>query len=401
MRPFTRAIMLAALAACGTEPDAIPPAVALAQHHVPPRFRVVVLSSTLGGGRSRGSSIDDRGAVVGYSNLPGDTLRHAVRWRHGARRDLGTLGGPNSSVQWHGQNDRGTIVGISELRATDPLGEAWSCSAFFPSVTHHVCRGFVWEDGVMTRLPTLGGHNGYATGVNNRGQVVGWAETRVHDPTCNRPQVLQFRAAIWESARGRTTPLRPLPGDSTSAATAINDLGQVVGISGECDVAVGRFSARHAVLWDHGRVTDIGNLGGTSWHTPTAINQGGDIVGFSNPDLPGDAAGEFLAHAFLRVAGRRIRDLGTLAGDETSQALGINARRQVVGVSTAADGTSRAFFWDNGVMTDLNGALVGAGPGGRLLSARDITDDGRITGDVLLPNGTTAAFLAIPAGGRP
>jgi uncharacterized membrane protein len=102
----------------------------------------------------------------------------------------------------------------------------------------------------MTALqPFPGGYSSYATGVNNKGQVVGWAENGVHDPTCNTFfQILQFRAAIWQP-NGTMQELPPLPGDTTSAAVAINDLGQVVGISGDCGVAVGSVSARHAVLW--------------------------------------------------------------------------------------------------------------------------------------------------------
>ena len=38
----------------------------------------------------------------------------------------------------------------------------------------------------MTRLPTLGGTHGFATGTNNLGQTVGWAENTVLDPTCSR-----------------------------------------------------------------------------------------------------------------------------------------------------------------------------------------------------------------------
>ncbi|PYJ70639.1 MAG: hypothetical protein DME75_08930 [Verrucomicrobia bacterium] len=48
-----------------------------------------------------------------------------------------------------------------------------------------------------------------------------------------------------------------IPGDTSGAATAINDNGQIVGISGICDQAVGRHTARHAVLWENGTVTDI------------------------------------------------------------------------------------------------------------------------------------------------
>jgi len=367
-----------------------PPAQA-GQDHGPIVYHVARLPS-LGGTASAGSSINNRGWVAGFSNLPGDQTRHATLWRHRSILDLGTLGGPNSSVAWPVKNNQGVIAGIAETASLDPLGEAWSCSAFFPGdPTGHTCLGFVWKAGRMRALPTLGGNNGFAAGVNQRGQVVGWAENTVHDPTCNPPQVLQFRAVLW-GPRGRTRQLPPLGGDTVTAATAINDRGQVVGISGICDNAVGRFSARHAVLWEHGAVTDIGNLGGVAWHTPMAVNQRGDIVGFSN--LPGDAGGRFNAHAFLWTKRDGITDLGTLPGDTTSQALGINARRQVVGVSCGTSGC-RAFLWEHRVMTDLN-ILVAPGFSGQLTSAGDINNAGMITGEALdRETGERRAFTAV------
>lgn len=250
----------------------------------------------------------------------------------------------------------------------------------------------------MTPMPTLGGYNSFATGVNNRGQVVGWAETTVEDPTCNAEdgdQVLQFRAVVWEPKMDTIRELPPLPGDSTSAATAINDRGQVVGISGDCDVAVGRFSARHAVLWDRGRVIDLGNLGGVSWHTPMAINQRGDVVGFSNP--PGDDDGAFQVQAFLWTRKDGIDSLGTLPGDATSQALGINERRQVVGLSRGPDG-SRAVIWQDGGLTDLN-TLAPDYPG-HLIYAGNINNKGEITGAARdAETGATVAFIATPIRG--
>jgi probable HAF family extracellular repeat protein len=397
MRNLPYVVLLAALAGCGNETRVTQPAEALAVHERPdPRYRVIKISSSLGGGASRGSSINARGWVAGFSNLSGDGSRHATLWRQGALIDLRTLGGPNSNVQWHGLNGRGMVVGIAETAEPDTLGQEWSCSAFFPTVTGRICLGFVWEDGRMQALPTLGGINGYAAGVNDRGQVVGWAETPVHDPTCSAPQVLQFRAVLWEPRKHRKRELRPFPGDSTSAATAINNRGQAVGISGECDVAVGRFSARRAVLWENGRVRDIGDLGGTSWHTPTAISDRGDIVGFSNPDLPGDADGAFLARAFLWTRQHGIRKLDSLPGEATSQARGINSRRQVVGVSTSAAGVSRAFLWEKGVTRDLND-LVPPGFADSLVSAQDINEAGEITGTLLeLSTGRTMTFVAVP-----
>ncbi|HET9515535.1 MAG TPA: hypothetical protein VFO95_16505 [Gemmatimonadales bacterium] len=53
---------------------------------------------------------------------------------------------------------------------------------------------------------------------------------------------------LWEPRKGTRRPLQPLPGHSASAATAINERGEAVGISGECDQAVGRKSAIDAVL---------------------------------------------------------------------------------------------------------------------------------------------------------
>src|SRR6266478_4061042 len=154
---------------------------------------------------------------------------------NGRRIDLGTLGGPNSGVIRPVKNDRGMISGIAETDGADPLGERWSCSAFFPSRAGKTCRGVVWERGAIRALPTLGGSNGFATGSNNRRQVVGWTETTLHDPTCVPPQVLQFRPVIWGPGRDQIEMLPSLPGDSVGSATAINDRSQVVGISGICE----------------------------------------------------------------------------------------------------------------------------------------------------------------------
>jgi probable HAF family extracellular repeat protein len=166
-----------------------------------------------------------------------------------------------------------------------------------------------------------------------------------------------------------------------------------LGISGICDNAVGRFSARHAVRWEHGRVTDIDNLGGGAWHTPMAVSRRGLVVGFSN--LPGDTGGRFNAHAFLWTKRDGITDLGTLPGDTTSQVLGVNARCQVVGLSCGARGC-RAFLWQHGVMHDLN-TLVAHGHAGHLSSANDINDAGVITGEALDPQtGHSRAFTATP-----
>jgi probable HAF family extracellular repeat protein len=395
MRRISCVLVLVAAAGCYDEPQPTEPMPASSKRVSNARYEVVKLTESLGGTLSLGSAINNRGWVAGYSSEVGQT-RHAALWRDGVIEDLGTLGGPNSAVQWPGLNNGGMVVGISQTSILDTLGEDWSCGAFLPA-SDRTCVGFVWDDGVMEALPTLGGDHGFATSVNDLGQVVGWAETTVEDPTCNEPQVLQFHAVMWEPRKNGMVELPPLPGDSTSAATAINQRGQVVGISGECDIAVGRFSARHAVLWEHGRVREIGNLGGVSWHTPMAINERGDVVGFSNP--PGDEDGSFNARAFLFTRDGRTIDLKTLPGDETSQALGINSRGDVVGVSSGPNG-NRAVVWLDGKLLDLN-ALVGAEFSDSLVTAEHINDAGQITGRLIdLGTGTSHPFVATPVGRR-
>lgn len=395
MRHISYAILLAAAGACSNEAPVTQPPETPSLLAANGQYQITKISASLGG-TSVGTSINNRGWVAGFSNLS-DGTRHAALWRDGAITDLLTLGGPNSSVQWPGQNNGKLIVGIAELAEADSLNEDWSCSAFFPSVTHNVCRGFVSEDGVMTALPTLGGTHGFATGVNTRGQVVGWAETPVHDPTCNEPQVLQFRAVMWEPKKGEMQELPPLPGDSTSAATAINDSGLAVGISGECDIAVGQLSAQHSVIWENGEPTEIDNLGGEAWHTPMAINERGDVVGFSNPaDVPGIA---FLPHAFLWTKQGGIEDLGLIPGHDFSQAFAINTRGQIVGRSVGPTG-GRAILWQEGDMIDLND--IDGGSPDVLVAARDINEAGVITGNLVeAGTGKTLVFVATPVAGTP
>ena len=350
---------------------------------------------SLGGTNSRANSINNRSWLAGYSNLTGNQSRHATLWRDGALTDLGTLGGPNSNVTWSVKSNSGIVAGISQTSTPDPLGEAWSSAAFYPGATGtgFINLGFVWENGVMRALPTLGGNNGFATGANSRGQVVGWAENTIHDPTCVPPQQLQFRPVVYGPKGNQISELPLLAGDTSGAATGINEQGQAVGISGICDQAVGRFTAKHALLWNNGKIVDLGNLGAPWWNTPTNINQRGDVVGFAG--APNDPDGNFL-QAFIWTAASGMQGLGFLPGDVHSEAYGINEKRQVVGLSCDADGNCRAFIWQNGVMRDLND-FKPASYLSSLEQARDINEAGEIAGRSIDSTGVRRAFLATPA----
>jgi probable HAF family extracellular repeat protein len=368
----------------------------------PQQYHVIALSS-LGGSVAAGISDNDLGAISGYSLLSDNATLHAALWYPGSTSatDLETAGGVNSAVEWP-NHALGEVVGISQTSQSDPLKEQWSCSypaggGFLP-YTGQECRGFVWRFNGMRPLGTLGGNNSFASGSNILGQVVGWAETSTHDATCVAPQVLGFEAVRW-GFDGDSRALPPLQGDPDSAATAINDIGSVVGISGICENAVGALSAAHMVLWKDGTARQLPTLGGSAWNTPMMLNDEDAVVGFS--DRPGDNNGSnFNGHAFLWTSKNGTTDLGTLAGDAVSYAYSINNRKQIVGQScTPGCASSRAFLYEDGTMYDLNTLLDSSSAGYSLIFANDINDEGAITGLAVTSGGSILAFRLVPNGG--
>lgn len=158
---------------------------------------------SLGGTFSEAYGLNNRGEVVGFSFLDGDTYRHPFMWHRGIMSDLGTLGG-NNGVAW-AINNRGHIVGRADL----PGGQ-----------THHA---FLQSDHQMIDLGTPHG-NACSTGetINIFDQVVGDSgECGVGgDPF------------LWE--KGQIVALSDLilPGSDRIVFDAfqINDLGEIVSL---------------------------------------------------------------------------------------------------------------------------------------------------------------------------
>ncbi len=151
----------------------------------------------------------------------------------GLNIDLGTLGKPdgNSWINWGGINDRGEAVGMSETAVPDPDGE--DVCGFGTNLT---CVPFLWRNGHMSALPTVGGNNGQASAINNRGEVAGYAETSVVDSGC--PPYKTTLAVLWE--KGKAQPLPTVGSDPDGIAFGINNRGQAVGYSGSCIAATSR-----------------------------------------------------------------------------------------------------------------------------------------------------------------
>ena len=353
------------------------------------RYTITDLGPLEGGTFSQPFSINRYGLVSGSSNLP-DGNQHATLWLEELKVDIGApgLGGPNSIA--FGDNDAFQSSGEAETSTPDPNGED-----FCGFGTHLSCLPFLWQDGEMIQLSTLGGNNGGANAISNRGEVAGFAENSMPDPGCPIPQVLHFEPAVWVS--GVIHKLPTVGGDPDGIAYNINDNREVVGASGTCTSFNPNFLnnllAVHALLWENGKATDLGNLGGKTGqaggNAAYSVNNQGEVVGSS--DLTGDTT----FHAFLWTRKTGMQDLGTLSGDIASASISINDGGSVVGLSLDTNFNPRAFLWRNGVMTDVNTLVVGQSPL-YLLTGCSINSRGEITGLGLTSNGEIHSYLAKP-----
>ena len=266
---------------------------------------------------------------------PDRVLTHAFAWQHGKLTDLGALPGNNSSAVFE-INGRGVGAGISETGALDPITR-------YPA-DHAV----LFNHGTVVDLGTLpGGHESQAIAINDRGQVAGFANNGIPDQTSIFPWGTQTRAFIWQD--GVMHDLGTLGGPDADLAT-LNARGQVAGDSftNATPNAATRTPTTHPYLWTDGRMRDLGTLGGTASVT-TWLNDHGQVVGQSS------LAGDHTAHPFL-WDGTHLRDLGTFGGD-FGQANYINAAADVVGYAALrGNKIAHAFLWRHGVMTDLTGA---------------------------------------------
>jgi probable HAF family extracellular repeat protein len=300
----------------------------------------------------------------------------------GFKIDLGTLGGPDSWMMWGEINDVGQVVGFSDTEVPDPNGE--DICKFGKGLT---CRPFFWEVGRrMSALPTLGGNNGQASAINNRGQIVGFAEDGTVDSSCpantrnNRTQL----PVLWENGKAQAKAL-PTGSDPGGNALWINDQGQVVGFTGPCG------ATNHAVVWENGNINPLLDYG--TGAEAFGNNNQGQIVGFVGaPDSGTPNAALWQNHT--------LKNLGILPGDVGGIASGINRKGQVVGSNFDAKGDwSHAFIWQDGVMTDLN-KLFPADSNLFAVMANKINERGQISGMAIVSSGPDEgnihAFLATP-----
>jgi probable HAF family extracellular repeat protein len=252
---------------------------------------------TLGGNQSAANAINDRGVVVGaalnaipdplsnafslpYLFVPAATQAHAFRWTVAeGMQDLGTLGGPDSTAAF--VNDHGQIA-----------GQSYTNSTVNPTTSLPTQDPFLWEHGEMADLGTLGGTFGFATGMNDRGQVIG---------VSNIAGDQSHHAFLWDKKDGMKD-LGTLSDYSDSSIPHwINDAGEIVGES----VSASGTGSR-AFLWKAGVLIDLGTVANDACSVAMSINSRSQIVGFGSADCNHED------HAFLSENGGPPVDLITL-----------------------------------------------------------------------------------------
>jgi probable HAF family extracellular repeat protein len=327
------------------------------------------------------------------------------RHHHYKLIDLGTFGGPNSSVATgffetagsQSISDQGAVTGTADTSIPDPLCYFDDC--FYPNA-------FQWRDGTLTDLGALPGTlYSAANWISRNGRLIaGQSENGQTDPVTGFPAE---DGVLWQDAQ--ITDLGTLSGGYESDAFAVNNHGQVTGGStnGTADpysiyyfgiFGISTGGQTRAFVWDkHNGLQDLGTLGGPD-ALATLINERGQIAGVSytsstpNPNNGPCTPNVPTQDPFLWEKGAGgMTDIGTFGGT-CGQPDALNNRDQVVGLSYLAGNlTYHPFLWDKRSHPPLSDLGTFGGDNG---VANWINDSGEVAGSADFPgNQIHHAFL--------
>lgn len=209
----------------------------------------------------------------------------------------------------------------------------------------------------VTDLGTLGGLECNATALNNKGQITGISDTSVEKPDTT----YVMHVFVWQN--GKIRPLGPREGQNY-APSSLNDKGQVAGVYH--DTTHGTF---RAFTYQNGKVRLLPALPhkgkGFSFSAARGLGLKGQVVGSSD-------------NRACLWNGGRLMPLTVPVGFGRSEAFGINSMGLLVGTGDTRIGfsvQSHALLWQGGKPRDL-----GVLPGFRESTARGINNSGQVVG---------------------
>lgn len=263
--------------------------------------------------------------------------------------DLGSSMGGSSHAT--GINNAGQVVGYASTSTT--IGSPYS--------------GFVYSNGTTTSIGPYAGYSTELYDINNSGVAVGGADNI---------------AAAYTYANGTMTPIPGAP--PLSWPVSINDAGQIAIVSAQMING----GSNSSYLYSNGSLTNLGSLGGGNTNAAD-INNLGQIAGGTYT-----AAGQQAAFLY---AGGTMTNIGRLDGSRITIPTAINDAGTIVGYSFDANentGYKYASIYTNGQWSHLI-------PGNRSAVAYSINNSGAVVGDAngrgfLYSNGSYLDLLTIP-----
>jgi uncharacterized membrane protein len=230
-------------------------------------------------------------------------------------------------------------------------GALWWLTLSFPVAAN--------EYSLTALLPIPGTNTSIGYAINNSGEVVGIS------------QVVAAGAAgaivgtVWNPLPGGSyvpSGLNPLPGGSFAIPSSVNNRGQIVGQSYRTSTETA------AVIWNGATPTALGSFGNVS--ETIGINNAGRVVGYSGNT---DSAGRLTGAVATIWKGSTPTALQPLNNSSYSFATSINDRGKIVGYS-GDQAVVQAVVWNGTTPTQLN-AL-----GAQISFAKDINNSGQIVG---------------------
>lgn len=202
-----------------------------------------------------------------------------------------------------------------------------------------VSRAFLYSNGVLTDLGTLGGSSSVALAINNSGVIVGASQSNTG-----------LQAFVYTAGAGMTNISPPGYG---SIALGVSDSGLVVGSYWNGNIGPWGFTYQNGTSLSPPNTTTINGVFGTI--IPTAANASGVTVGKVI-----DPSNQFVGQPYI-ANGQQGNVLPGVPGYSSSRASGINAAGDVIGFTD--NGNSQSFLYSKGKMT-LLGSLGGTFSGG-------------------------------------